>query len=159
MSNIDRHNGKNYGGITALRYAIQKEVAHVIGYNEVVAVKGTFSLSQADYDSLFYTVVFQDRTGNYDHNKKSSEYGALYEHALEVQLPKFSADVMTSRLVSTDRQLLAIATLTNGDLLLIPGLYTDHTFNSGKEPKDLNGITLRLVSGHVLQPLRLTITA
>lgn len=159
MSAITRDSSKNYGGIRNLRYAIEADVAAVIGINDLELRNAkTVSITQASFDSNFFNLAFMPRTANHDFRKQPSAHGNVHDHEIEAVFHKDRQEIR-NQLDKTDFRKLVMAWQDqNGTWKLAWGWEQSESFGTGKEPKDTNEYMMKWTAILTYQPLILTIT-
>jgi hypothetical protein len=159
MSAITRDSTKNYGGIRRLRYAIQADVAALLGIKSLeLSNAKTLSISQSDFDTNFFGLDFMPRTANHDFKTQPSAHGNAYDHEIEAVFHKDRQEIRNQLAKSAFRKLVMAWQDQNGTWKVAWGWDQTESFGTGKEPKDPNEYLMNWRANLTYDPLILTIT-
>lgn len=136
---ISKHSGDNYGGISKLYFALQRDVQDLWDFEYD---RKNLSITLANLNSKFNKLNFMMRTAGTDFSKKPTPSGDEYTNVVEANFTKSRADVWAHLGTTTDSQVCLIFQDMNGQWYVLPYADESTAFKTGREPKDTNGYTI-----------------
>jgi len=139
MLGIERVTGDNYGGISKIWLAYQRDVD---AYLDFEYERENLSISQAHFDMIFDQVIFKKRTANYDFDQS----GENYSNEVEATFLKSRTELSDHLKLAQNSKLCLVMKTLNGDWLILPKCTESSATRFGKDPMNANSCTIKWVS-------------
>ena len=139
MPGISKHTSENYGSLSRLHYALQRDLEGVLDFDYE---RDSLQLSQAQFDSLYSRLHFTRRNAGYDFKKVPDPAGDQYPNMIEASFPKDRPEIREHLERTENSKVCFMFRYVKDDQWYILPFATESTdFRGGRDVTDSNVFT------------------